>query len=144
MKYPPLAVKESVVDHACRVSKIVLVVDHSIDAGNPVSQKLAFPVDHKSSVVGGNKIPSQVPHVACITKPLTLIINVLFDEPVETIFKFPVELKLIPVEVDHPILVAQVETVPDVICIITVAVVDHVLPAKSLKLNVYAPLLVKR
>ena len=139
VKYPPLAVKESVVDHACKVSNIVLVVDHSEAAGNHVSPKLAYPVDDESTVLGGNRTPSQVPHGAWICRPLTLISNILFDEPVEIIFKVPVELKVIPVGVAHPILVAQVETVPDDICSITLAVVDPVFPARSLNVNVKLP-----
>jgi len=74
-----------------------------------------------------------------ITTPLTLIVNVSFDEPIETIFNVPVLVNVTQVIVAHHIFVDHVAVVVQTTVNITVAKADHVFPAKSVKLNVYVP-----
>jgi inorganic pyrophosphatase/exopolyphosphatase len=111
---------------------------------NQISEVVALLLSHVVRSVGAFNTPSHVPHEAVITTPLTLITNVSFDESVETISKVPVLVKVIPVVVDHHIFADHVAVVVQSIVNTTVATTSPVLPAMSLKVNVYVPLLVKR
>jgi hypothetical protein len=134
LKYPPLAIKESVVDHAWIVRRTVLV--ELFSHNSVVVALLLSPLDKS---VGGRRTPFHVPHDAVITNPLTLIISVSVDEPVETIFKVPVEVNAIPVAVAHHMLVDHVVVVVPFMVIAALARADHVLPARSLNVNVNVP-----
>lgn len=70
LKFHPVEVRESLLAHACTVIKIVLVVDHSVCEGMPVSPKLALGVVQEITDSGANKIPSHVPHEAVIMNQL--------------------------------------------------------------------------
>ena len=68
VKYHHVTMSELLLAHASTVNKIFLVSNHSVDAGNHTSPKLAPPVDHEATLVGANKIPFHV--VEAITNPL--------------------------------------------------------------------------
>ena len=132
LKYDPLEmVNESVVAHAWMVSRTVLVelLSHN-------SVVVALLLSHPVRSVGGIRTPSHVPHEAVIITQLTLIAKVLLAEPVETIFNVHVLVKVTPVAVAHHIFDDHVVVVVHATVNTTVATADHVLPAKSLKLNV--------
>ena len=126
VKYHPLAIKESVVDHTWMVRSTVLV-----EPSNHNLARVALFLFSALKFVGGTSILSQDHHKVWILNQLILRLNTLFDISGEMTFNVPVVVNSIPVAVAHHISVDQVDVIFHHILIITFARTDHVFPAKS-------------
>ena len=79
LKYPPCAMRESVVAPAWKVFRIFLVIDPPVCPGSPVLPNSALLLSQSATSVGGDSFPSQVHDAVLMTNPLILIIKVFSE-----------------------------------------------------------------